>query len=248
MSARNTAAGRVPASGPHRDVFSRPWFRGMVALYGLLGTTAAFLIATLPFIAAVFFAPSIAIGGPLVLAIGGFSIGPAWVAALYTMRVYAAQRDIEPFRLFARGYRLGWRQSLLFWVPYFSLLVVLAFDLNSGLPTPVYWLLAALGAAAVLWGGTVLVIAAFFSFRLRDVMRLAVYGLARNPRWLLAEAALMLVTGAVVYVGSEVLAGILVAPLALATVVAAKPLVRMLTQEFTADGPVGAAGEFSTEP
>jgi uncharacterized membrane protein YesL len=207
----------------------------MLVLYGLLGTTAAFLVATLPFIAAVFFSPLIAIGGPIVLAVGGFSIGPAWVAALYTMRAYSLERDIEPFRLFLRGYRLGWRQALLFWAPYFALLVVLAIDLTStpGLPAPLYWLLAALGAAAVLWGGTVLVIVAFFSFRLRDAMRLAVYGLTRSGRWLLADAALMLVVGGLVYAGSEIAAGILVAPIALATVVASRPLVRRLTEEFT---------------
>ncbi|GAB3615125.1 YesL family protein [Humibacter ginsengisoli] len=216
-----------------RDVFGKPWFRAMHALYGLLGTTAAFGIATLPFSAAVFVSPLVPIGGQFLLLIGGFSIGPAWVAALYTMRGYTESRDIEPFRLFLRGYRLGWRQSLLFWAPYFALLFVLAFDLTSGLPAPVSWLLIALGAAAVLWGSTVLVIVAFFSFRLRDVMRLAVYALTRNPRWLLAAAALTAAAGGLMYLGSEVAAGILVAPFALLTVFASRPLVRRLTEEFT---------------
>ncbi|MGN6204497.1 DUF624 domain-containing protein [Humibacter sp.] len=221
--------------GATRDVFARPWFRWMLAAYGLLGTTAAFLIATAPFIAAVFLAPMIAIGGPVLVAVCGFSIGPAWVAALYTMRAYAAERDIEPFRLFLRGYRLGWRQTLLFWAPYFALLVVLALDLTSsaGLPAPVYWLLVALGAGALLWGSTVLVIVAFFSFRLRDAMRLAAYGLAHTPRWLLGAVLLLLGAGALVYVGSEAAAGILVAPFALLTVIASRPLVRRLTEEFT---------------
>ncbi|WP_460519042.1 YesL family protein [Humibacter antri] len=216
-----------------RDVFDKPWFRAMFALYGLLGTTAAFAIAILPFGAAVFLSPLVPIGGQFLLVIGGFSIGPAWVAALYTMRRYADGRDIEPFRLFVRGYLIGWRQTLLFWAPYFTLLFVLGFDLTSGMPAPVSWLLVVLGAAAVLWGSTVLVIVAFFSFRLRDVLRLAAYGLTRSPRWLLAAAVLMAVAGGLVYVGSEVAAGILVAPFALLTVLASRPLVRRLTEEFT---------------
>jgi hypothetical protein len=227
------AARPSPGTPTQRDVFGKPWFRATLALYGLLGTTAAFGIATLPFSAAVFFAPVVPIGGQFLLLIGGFSIGPAWVAALYTMRSYTESRDIEPFRLFARGYLMGWRQSLLFWAPYFALLFVLAFDLTSGVAAPLSWLLIVLGAAAVLWGNTVLVIVAFFSFRLRDVMRLAVYGLTRSLRWLLAVAALMTAVGVLVYLGSEVAAGILVAPFALLTVFASRPLVRRLTEEFT---------------
>jgi uncharacterized membrane protein YesL len=222
-----------PARTP--DVFRKPWFRAMVALYGLLGTTAAFVVATLPFSAAVFFAPLVP-GGRFLLVAGGLSIGPAWAAALYAMRGYAETRDVEPFRLFVRGYRLGWRQSLAFWAPYFVLLCVLALDLTAetGVAAPVSWLLMALGAAALLWGNTVIVIVTVFSFRLRDVLRLAMYGLACSPRWLLGNAALLLAAGALVYLGSELAAGILVAPFALLTVYASRPLVRRLTEEFTA--------------
>lgn len=240
MSADDASTGRFSprskgAGAAKRDVFATPWLRAMTALYGLLAATAAFLIATLPFAAAVFFAPMLAVGGPVLIVLAGFTIGPAWVAALYTMRAYAAQHDIEPFRLFLRGYRLSWRQTSLFWAPYFTLVAVLAFDLTGGgIRGPLFWLLGALGFAALLWGSTLLVIVAFFSFRLRDVTRLAVYGLVRTPRWIVADAALLLAIGGLVYVGSEVAAAILVAPAALLTVYASRPLVRRMTEEFTA--------------
>ena len=234
MSDQRTVSASVTPSA-QRDVFGKPWFRAMTALYGLLGTTVAFIVATAPFSAAVFFSPLVPIGGQFLVLIGGFSIGPAWVAALYAMRGYAKSRDIEPFRLFAYGYRLGWRQSLVFWMPYFTVLCVLAFDLTTlkGLPAAVSWLLTALGAAGLLWGATVLVIVAFFSFRLRDVLRIAGYGLTRCPRWLLGEAVLLLVAGVLVFAGSEVAAGVLVAPFALLTILASRPLLRRVTDEFT---------------
>jgi hypothetical protein len=234
MSSQRIASASVAPSA-QRDVFGRPWFRAMTALYGLLGTTVAFIVATAPFSAAVFFSPFVPIGGQLLVLVGGFSIGPAWVAALYAMRAFLQTRDIEPFRLFMHGYRLGWRQSLLFWVPYFTVICVLAFDLTAikELPPVASWLLMALGAAGLLWGGTVLVIVAFFSFRLRDALRIAGYGLTRSPWWMLGEAALLLVAGVLVVTGSEAAAGTLVGPFALLTVLVSRTLVRRVTEEFT---------------
>jgi hypothetical protein len=112
---------------------------------------------------------------------------------------------------------------------------VLAFDLTAlkELPPVVSWLLMALGAAGLLWGGTVLVIVAFFSFRLRDALRIAGYALTGSPRWLAGEAALLIVAGVLIFTGSELAAGILVAPLALLTVLASRTLVRRVTEEFT---------------
>jgi hypothetical protein len=92
----------------------------------------------------------------------------------------------------------------------------------------------ALGAIAVLWGSTVLLIIGCFSFRLRDVLRLAIYGLIRSPRWLVANVALMLVTGAIVFTWSEAAAGALVAPIALFTVLNSRGLFERLRAEFTA--------------
>jgi len=213
-----------------RDFTQGPLFRACVAVYGLAGASVCFLVACIPFIAAMLVTRT-----AVVLVVTGFSIGPAWAALLYVMRAYATSRDIEPFQLFWRGYRLGVRQSLVFWVPYFTLLMVLGADVFAvpNTPAPVRWLIIVLGAIAVLWGSTVLLIIGCFSFRLRDVLRLALYGLIRSPRWLLSNIAIMLVTGAIVFAWSEAAAGALAAPIALFTVLNSRTLRERLREEFT---------------
>jgi uncharacterized membrane protein YesL len=214
-----------------RDFTQGPLFRAATAVYGMLGATVCFLVACIPFIAAMLLTRT-----AVLLVVAGFSIGPAWVAMLYVMRAYAGSRDIDPFRLFWRGYRSSVRQTLLFWVPYFALLMILGADVFAvpNTPAPVRWLIVVLGAIAVLWGSTVLLIIGCFSFRLRDVLRLAIYGLIRSPRWLVANVALMLVTGAIVFTWSEAAAGALVAPIALFTVLNSRGLFERLRAEFTA--------------
>lgn len=216
-----------------REFGQGPLYRISTAVYGLLATSACFLLACLPFIAAVAFTRL-----PVVITIAGFSIGPAWVAVLYVVRAYVDNRDIEPVRLFWRGYRASWRQALLFFVPYFSLVMILGYDVVGvpGLAGPLRWLLIVLGALGLLWGSTVLLIISCFSFRLRDVLRLAVYGLVRSPRWLFADAALLVVTGALVLAWSEAAAGVLAAPIALFAMLNSRGLRQRLHAEFTTEG------------
>jgi uncharacterized membrane protein YesL len=213
-----------------------PLHRATAAVYAVLAATACFLVACLPFVAAMLLTRA-----GVLLAIAGFSIGPAWVAMLYAMRAYAEDDDDEPVRAFWRGYRLSWRQALVFWAPYFSLVLILGFDVFGvpGTPEVVRWLLIALGAIALLWGSTVLLIVAMFSFRLVDVLRLAVYGLLRSPRWLLANTATLLVTGALTVAWSEAAACLLAAPIALLLVLNARTLRERLRSEFTIQEPTG---------
>lgn len=227
-----------------REFGQGPLYRVTAAVYGLLATSACFLIACLPFIAAVLLTRL-----AVVIVVAGFSIGPAWVAVLYVMRAYAASRDIEPVRLFWRGYRASWRQALIFFVPYFSLVMILGFDVfgTPGTQGPLRWLLIVLGALGLLWGSTVLLIISNFSFRLRDVLRLAVYGLIRSPRWLIADAALLVVTAGIVTAWSEAAAGVLAAPIALFAVLNSRPLTDRLRAEFTAEGRAGEGGSASPD-
>lgn len=220
-----------------REFGQGPLYRITTAVYGLLATSACFLIACVPFIAAVAFTRL-----AVVIVVAGFSIGPAWVAVLYVMRAYSVSRDIEPVRLFWRGYRTSWRQALLFFVPYFSLIMILGFDVFGapGTPELFRWPLIMLGALGLLWGSTVLVIVSCFSFRLRDVLRLAVYGLVRSPRWLIADAALLVVTAGLVTAFSEAAAGVLAAPIALFAILNSRGLRERLHAEFTAEGRAAA--------
>lgn len=216
-----------PEPSPAREA---GWLRVANALYGPLVVTASFLVATLPFAAAAAFSPDAGAFAPLTLAVGGISIGPAWVAALYALHV----RSDQPFRRFVRGYRQAGRQALLFWAPFVIVLGVLALDLVvGGLPAPVVWLLGALGVFASAWAATVLVVIALFRFRLRDALRLGASSLLTRPGWLLANLALLVALVGVVLVGSEAAAGVLVAPFALLTLRASRGFVARLTEEFT---------------
>jgi len=209
-------------------------YRGAQAVYGMLGATVCFLLACTPV------AVALIIGGHrLITVAAGVVVGPAWTALVYTMRHFLRSRDIEPFRLYLRGYRLCWRQSLAFWLPYLAMLVVAATDLAHGAGSPWFWPLAVLAAAALLWGSTVLLIISAFDFRLRDVLRLAVYALVRSPRWLLGASALLLVTGGIVVAAGGGVAGLLAAPIALSMVANAEGMLRRLRAEFTTEGDEG---------
>ena len=224
--------GQALAGQGKREFGQGPLYRVTAAVYGLLATSACFLIACVPFIAAVLLTRLV-----VVIVVAGFCIGPAWVAVLYVMRAYLGSRDIEPVRLFWRGYQASWRQALLFFVPYFALVMILGFDLfgAGGAQGAFRWILIVLGALCLLWGSTVLLIISSFSFRLRDVLRLAVYGLVRSPRWLIADAALLVVTAGIVTAWSEAAAGVLAAPIGLFAVLNSAPMRERLRAEFTAE-------------
>lgn len=205
--------------------------RSTAAVYGVLAIAVCFVVACLPYVAAVLVLPN-----PIAIAIAGSTIGPAWVAAIGTSGDWLRSRDLEPVRRYAHHWRQGARQALLFWTPFWILLLVLGADLSVGGPGVATVGLWVLGAIALLWGSTVLLLVAHFAFRLRDVLRLAVWGLVRSPRWLVADAAILLVVGAAVLTGGELLAGLLAAPVALVTELNARPLVAKVRASFTAEG------------
>lgn len=210
-----------------REFTDGPLYRFALVCYGLLAATVSFLVACAPFVAAMIMTRSL----PLLI-IAGFSIGPAWVALLFTMRSYAADRDLEPVRTFWRGYRLGWRQSLIIWAPYLSGLAILAIDVAAGgsawrIP------LTIIGCLSLIWMSTVLVIISRYNFRTVDVLRLAVWGLLRSPRWTVAAAALLFVAGAGSYLAGDGVVGCAAALFALFTVINARGLFDRL-DSFTA--------------
>lgn len=204
-----------------------------VAVYGLLAPTVCFVAASAPYLAAALLART-----PLPIAVTGTTIGPAWIAALATARAYATSRDIEPVRLYWHHWRQSALQGFLFWTPFSLLLAMLAGDVLSGRATGGAGSVATilLAAVALLWGNTVLLVIAFFSFRLRDAMRIALWGLIRSPRWLVADAALLVVVLGAVLTGGEPLAGLLVMPIALLTVRNARGLLDRVRREFTVEG------------
>ncbi len=130
--------------------------------------------------------------------VAALPVGPAFAAALYAFEVAATDRDLSPGRHFVRGLRLNTVDVLRVWVPGLAALALIAANATAGGG----WLGSAVAAASlvialvtVLWLANVLVIVARFSFRSRDVARLAVYYLFRAVSVPLAASSLLVLAG-----------------------------------------------------
>ncbi|MBF0817591.1 glycosyltransferase [Microbacterium paludicola] len=163
--------------------------------------------------------------------------GPVLSAGLYALRDRRRAEELAPARSFLRGIRLGWLDALRAWAPPMILLAVIAGAVAAGAGTLPGWytgILLVLALLVLLWGLNALVIATFFSFRLRDIARLAAFYLGR--RWIvtLGELALLIVAGAVVLVGSEGVLWLLAVVFAAFLREITAPLVADVEARFTA--------------
>ncbi|WP_146252075.1 glycosyltransferase [Xylanimonas oleitrophica] len=163
--------------------------------------------------------------------------GPVLSAGLYALRDRTRSEGLTPARSFLRGLRLGWADSLKAWTPPMVVLAVLAGSLANlgaaGVPLTYAGVLVVIGVLVVLWALNALTIATFFSFRGRDVLRLAVFYIARQWRVTVGLLALVVVAIGVVWTTTE-------AVLWLFTVVwlgfllgNARPLVADVARRFT---------------
>ena len=164
-------------------------------------------------------------------------MGPALSAALFAWRhwldVPAGDRELSPARRFLRGYRLNWRDVLLWWGPTVVVLAVLAVGVANA-AGGFRVVAVVLGAALLVWAGNALVLSSLFAFRTRDVARLAVYYVAVRPLVALRVLALLVVAGGLAVVATDRLVVVLASVLALMLLQAARPLVDDAKERFTA--------------
>jgi len=214
-----------------REFTSGPLYRVATAVYGVLGPTAGFLVACFPFAIAL-----IASKSPVVWAVGGIVVGPAWAALLYATRVLRAEPDRGAFRTFWRGYRLNAAQGFLVWVPYWALFCIAAADVVTPAASPVFLrvVIAIVAAVSMLWMSAVLLVISRYAFRTRDVLRLGLYVMTAAPRSTVTNAALLLVAGGVIYLTSEFVLALLAGVFALFAIGAAKGAFELLDARFTA--------------
>lgn len=227
------------------DDGSRPAGSGFGS--GALSQVAAFVywhlivgllmsVSSLPVVVMLFFLGREVANAPLVpLAL--ILYGPVLSAALYALRDRTRAEELTPARSFLRGIRLGGLDALRAWAPPMIILAVItgAIAVGAGsLPSWYLGILLVVGVLILLWGLNALVIATFFSFRLRDIARLAVFYLGR--RWLvtLGELALLVVAAAVVFVGTEGVLWLLAVVFAAFLRQIVKPLVADVQERFTA--------------
>ena len=208
---------------------SGPLYRASAAVYDVLGPTACFLLACLPFALAIVVAPS-----AVTIAVAGILIGPAWTALLYATSVLRSDRDRGPVRSFWRGYRLNWRQTCMVWVPYWLLLVVAGADVvTPTTPTVLRWGVGIVAALSMVWMSAALLLISRYSFRTRDVLRLGLYVVVVAPRSTTTNLALLVLAGATVYFTSESVLGLLAGVFAFASVTAARGAFDLVDARFT---------------
>ncbi|WP_100445524.1 hypothetical protein [Glycomyces xiaoerkulensis] len=136
-------------------------------------------------------------------------VAPALSAALYAQRAWSAEPDLSPTRPLLRGLRLNLRDTLSWWFPVLALATVLAVNIvfadgvaGGGIVRPVC---AVLMVALAVWSGHLLVVTSFFSFRFRDVLRVAAVEFFCSWKSSLGILSLLVVAAATVVMSSEAL-------------------------------------------
>lgn len=228
MSGRGTAAQRFGQG---------PLSRASALVYNLLVTEVLLLVVAGPGLVATLFVPPVPSNAPL-LALCALPIGPALGAAIYTLhRRRCDLAELRPAADFWRGYRTSFWGSLLVWVPGLAWLTVVATVLThlGAAGVPRWWaaLLLLTAAGVSLWVLNGLQIVALFSFRARDVPRLAAFALTRRPLVTLGNLGILISAALVALFTSEAVLALL-GSVAVATVVRiSRPLIAGIEHDFT---------------
>ena len=132
---------------------------------------------------------------PLMVALG-IPVGPALSAALFAWRRFSQDHDRSPAQHFWRGYQLNWADVLRIWVPSLAVLSLLAVNLvtlGGNDDAPVAFAVVGVVAAVLVaaWTAHAMLVVSLFSFRARDVVRVAVYFMVAKPLASLGALAIL---------------------------------------------------------
>lgn len=166
-------------------------------------------------------------------------VAPALSAGLYAVRGWRRDDEAGPGQLFWRGYRMNAADVLRWWAPAVAVLAVLATNaVNPGavaIGSALGVVSIVVGALVLLWSGHALVISSFFTFRTRDVARIAVVELFSQWRVTAVYLSLLVVAVGVMLVGTE--ATLIVLAWALVSMLehVSRPVRADVTRQFTVD-------------
>ncbi|KXK62107.1 hypothetical protein AWW66_10190 [Micromonospora rosaria] len=215
-----------------------PLSRGAAHVHTLLVVGVLLVATTLPGLVPLVLLGSDVSNLPLVAACL-LPVGPAVSAALYALRHQRPDlTDLRPAALFLRGYRANLGGTLRIWVPLLAWLAVVAVNLAnlSAAAVPAWWgaLLVLVGAGVSLVGANALVVTALFTFRTRDVLRLALYFLVRTPGVTLGTGLLLAAAVAVTVLFSEAVLALVGVLFVLSLLRIGDPMITIVEKEFTA--------------
>jgi hypothetical protein len=164
---------------------------------------------------------------------------PALSAALYAQRAWAKEPDLSPARPLMRGLRMNLRDTLAWWVPVLAVATVLGVNVlfagqvtGGGFLRPVC---AVLLAVLAVWAGHLLVVSSFFSFRFRDVLRVAAAEFFLSWKSSLGILSLLIVAAAAVVLTSEAVMLLLAWAFAAMLWMVVRPVIGDITKRFTAE-------------
>ncbi|MFG1696124.1 hypothetical protein [Nonomuraea sp. NPDC049309] len=216
---------------------SGPLSRGSALIYTLLIVELLVLLTAVPGLAVMVLLDRDATNLPLMTACL-LPAGPALSAALYALRHRSRDlAELSPAAAFWRGYKLNVGAALRVWAPYLLMLALVGTNLANfaAAGVPGWWgaLLIVLAAGGTLWVLNALVITSLFAFRAVDVAKLAAYALGRFPALTLANACLLIVAGAVVFVATEAALALLASVFAGTLLWNSRAMITEVQQRFT---------------
>ncbi len=134
-------------------------------------------------------------------------VAPALSAALYAQRSWSRTPDLSPGRALWRGLRSNLVDTLKWWLPVLVVAGVLTFNVFFAGVVPAGEVLRPICLVLLVvlsvWSGQLLVVTSYFSFRTRDVLRVAAAEFFLGWRSTLGLGALLVVAVGTVVLTSE---------------------------------------------
>ncbi|MCA5892231.1 glycosyltransferase [Isoptericola sp. NEAU-Y5] len=254
-------SGPGPGGGRARDLGDGPLGRFTGAVYAYLVVGVLLALGHVPSLVLLALLDRSS-GNALLVPLCLLPAVPFWCAALFALHARTtpgartsggsssaapsssgpAPADLAPARSFGRGLRLGARDGLALAAPDLLLVGVVTTSVvhreAAGISALYAGLLVGIGVVVLLWLMEALLLASVFSFRVRDVARLALYHLSRRPLVTLGLLALLVVAAGVVWAAGELV-------LALFAVVGAwfwlrlgRPVLDDVRRRFVAEPPL----------
>jgi hypothetical protein len=221
----------------YRDPGGGPLGRATGALYWYLVVSLLLILTTLPGLIGLALLDR-SMGNAPLAALCLAPVGPALSAGLFALNDRTSAEWLTPARSFWRGYRLNVADVLRLWLPTLFVLALIAVSLanldEAGVPGGYAGVLVTIAALILLWSMNTLVIASFFTFRARDIARLAAYYLFKLPRVTLGTLSLLVVAVGIVLITFDVVMAMLGGVWAGFLLHNGRPLIRDVRDRFTA--------------
>lgn len=170
--------------------------------------------------------------------VAALPVGPALQAGMYALRRPEAATRQHPWSRYWEGWRLGWRQSLVAWAPVVLLvggvLAASAVMDDDAIARPLVTTGLIMGGVAGVVAVGMLTVIATYSFRTRDVPRVALFGLGSKPFSTAGLIGVVFVIVALVVLGLEAVLMLIMVLICHALLVISRPIQELIRVKLVA--------------